>query len=246
MAVSSPTKTGTLRMPDGLIQQPLLTLKLLAVRKVGAHANQLWQPDRRRARARALMVVKSAVASQPCGLSCLTAVSPVVRVLGVEPISMTVAAIVAAVAANAASPTAWRTRGAATRGLAAIEEAASVYRRLAAANPAAYEPHLATSLNNAIRPTMTPVATAAHVQSPSRMYMSSAISATSPPIIPQTMSHLKTTPGTRLHTAAITALSVERRHHGGLQGQCDRECRRWPATREREPMDMHSPCSLVN
>jgi len=181
----------------------------------------------------------------------LTVVSPVVRVLGVEPISVTVAAIVAAVAANAASPTAWRTprrdegltaieeavsvyrrlaaadpaayepalamslnnlslrladAGRRDEGLTAIEEAVGVRRRLAAANPAAYEPELAISLNNAIRPTMTPVATAVHVQSPSSMYMSSAISATSPPIITQTLSHLRTTPGTRLHMAAITAL----------------------------------------
>jgi tetratricopeptide (TPR) repeat protein len=33
-------------------------------------------------------------------------------------------------------------------GLAASEEAVSVYRRLAAASPAAYEPDLASSLNN--------------------------------------------------------------------------------------------------
>jgi len=33
-------------------------------------------------------------------------------------------------------------------GLAAIEDAVAVYRRLAAANPAAYEPDLARSLNN--------------------------------------------------------------------------------------------------
>ena len=42
---------------------------------------------------------------------------------------------------------AWARRGA-RRGLAAIEEAVAVHRRLAAANPAAYEPDLGMSLNN--------------------------------------------------------------------------------------------------
>ncbi len=42
----------------------------------------------------------------------------------------------------------WATAGRGNERLAAIEAAVEVYRRLAGANPAAYEPDLAMSLNN--------------------------------------------------------------------------------------------------